>query len=160
MRRMLMNGMEENDVKEWKLIGIAESDGEGDTNGMSVEVDFAKYSEVFAAATMAESSANRRISISDTKSWYNGTPCSMLIGNVNILATLGVKIDIIDNVIYPFGWYSTGYGNTLNDVANKCFAPVYSPRNDFSVDNFKYIRYDTNNNGAIPAGETLKVYAR
>lgn len=149
------------DVKEWKLLGFIESDGEGDTGGLCLEVDLRPYTEIFAIATMTEREKNRRIVLGENKQWYNGRICAMLPETLEQTYTLVTKIDVIEDTLYPWGGYNSGY-NAVHDAGSKYFAPAFSPREETyrTVHDVKYIRYDTNNNGAVPAGETLKVYAR
>lgn len=159
-RRRLMKGQVD-DVKEWKLLGSIESDGETGARGLCLEVDLTPYKEVFVTATMVESSANRRILAGENKSWFNGRVLAMLNPSVAGIYTLMARIDIIVDVLYPYGGYNTGYGEA-NQSTQKWYAPMFSPRPETYVYSYdvKYIRFDTGNNGSIPAGETLKVYAR
>lgn len=160
MRRLMLTEVKDGEevMNGWKLIGMVESDGEGDAAGLVVEIDFSEYSEVFVVATTIESGTTRRIVISSVKAWYDGIVHSTFSGTD--LATLFTRIDVIDDFLYGYGGYNTGYGGIAQSQEIKVEVPIFSPRCSEPASSFKYIRYDTNSNGAIPAGEVLKVYGR
>ena len=146
----------------WELVGEVVSDGSGDVEGISIPIDFNKYTEVYICANkLTAGNKNRRVMVRNTMAaWYDGA----IIANVassdianNAYASqymISAWIKVIAGTLRGHWGINSGYSSCLLD-----FRQIESPRGDISS-NHIYVALDTNNNGAVPTGETLTVYAR
>lgn len=99
MRRMLMNGMEENDVKEWKLIW--ESGKTNEEISETEEIDVSGYEELFVVCRIVTSEnnpANRNgvLIVKDDEGKQNQMVIGALVassGNAKMSTTFLQKID-------------------------------------------------------------------
>lgn len=155
MRRrfMALSGMEEDEVKEWELIGKIVSDGNGDTAGLTIPIDFTKYREIFIDANNCAASSTRRIVIRNQLAWYNGQ--TLYLGSAANISRIICVILNIGGELYPFSAYNTGYSGIDSKLCLQA-----SPRNVLRQENYTMISLDTSNDGAIPEGETLTIYGR
>ena len=145
----------------WELVGEVVSDGSGDTSGISIPIDFNKYTEVYICANkLAAGSKNRRVVVRNIRAWYDGAViANMASADVPTGAyggeyMISAWIKVIAGTLRGHWGCSSGYASGLVDCRQ-----IESPRGDISSTHI-YISLDTNNNGAVPAGETLTVYAR
>lgn len=145
----------------WELVGEVVSDGSGDASGISIPIDFTKYTEVYICANkLAKGDKNRRIVVREKLQWFAGSPL------VNMASTdittnaysseymISVWLKVIAGTLRGHWGSNTGYASGLLDCRQ-----IETPRGFISA-SYIYISLDTNNNGAVPTGETLTVYAR
>lgn len=138
----------------WKLIGEVVTDGTEDTAGVSVAVNFAEWSEVYAEAVgTKDSSLTFRVLLSTkNNAWYDGQ--SIVSKTANDQTTFSMSIKNILGELKVIAGYNTGYSSGSGTL----FAN--NPRASFAETAYKYIRFDTQNTGAMPADCTLKVWGK
>lgn len=149
---------------DWELIGEVTSDGTGDAVGIYIPIDFTQYKEVFIASKMIGGTC-QRIILGNLLAWYDGNTIGTNAMNANDPTSIAsppandilVQAHIlnINGKLYPFAGRNGGYNSTACPMI-----PIASPREDFLANNYKYVRMDTNNKGALPSGTTLSVYGR
>jgi hypothetical protein len=145
----------------WALVGEVVSDGSADASGISIPIDFNKYTEVYICANkLAKGDKNRRILVREQLQWYAGSPLVNMASTditTNAYANeymISVWLKVIAGTLRGHWGSNTGYASGVLDCRQ-----IETPRGFVSASNI-YISLDTNNNGAVPKGETLTVYAR
>lgn len=148
-------------LTDWTLVGEVVSDGTGDVVGISIPIDFKKWKEVYICANnLKAGDKNRRIIVRNTLAWHDGAIiANMASSDVNSGAYAGIYmvtawIKVIAGTLRGIWSSNTGYASGTNASRQ-----IETPRG-FISDSHIYISLDSNNNGAIPNGETLTVYAR
>lgn len=138
----------------WVLIGDVISEGTEGAVGISVAVDFTEWSEIYAEAVgITDSTLTFRTLLSTTNDkWYDGqTIASRSAGNATLFSMY--IINILGGLKIIAG-YNTGYSSGTSTL----FAN--NPRTSWKDTDYKYIRFDTQNTGDMPAGVQLTVWGK
>jgi hypothetical protein len=145
----------------WELVGEVVSDGNGDASGISVPIDFTKYTEVYICANkLAKGDKNRRVMVREALQWYAGSPLTAMTSDgisANAYSNeymISIWLKVIAGTLRGHWTSNTGYSAGVVDSRQ-----IESPRGFISA-SYIYISLDTNGNGVVPEGETLTVYAR
>ncbi len=145
---------------DWELVGEVVSDGSGDLSGISIPIDFSKYTEVYICAEKLAATKNRRIMVRKSLAWHNGATIANM-GSTDVLTAayaneyiVSVWIKVIAGRICGHWSSNSGYVSGATPLRQ-----IENPRGVIDT-SYAYISLDTNNNGAIPEGETLTIYAR
>lgn len=145
----------------WELVGEVVSDGSGDASGISIPIDFTKYTEVYICANkLAKGDKNRRVMVREALQWYAGSPlAAMASDGISTSAysneyMISIWLKVIAGTLRGHWGSNTGYSAGVIDSRQ-----IETPRGFISA-SYIYISLDTNGNGVVPKGETLTVYAR
>lgn len=134
---------------EWELIGEVTSDGTGGAAGIAVEIRPSDWDRLHAeAVSVDDDNATYRLVLSTAMNWYDG---AVLVSGKN-RTMFSAFIENICGKLKIIAGRNTGYVSDANvGISN-------SPQLEYLASSYNYVRFDTNDNGAVPEGCTLKVW--